>query len=303
MGAAAKSMEDADQTRTRRTVHGPARASDLRLECASLSDVGRERTENQDACGERRDGQGNLLVIVADGMGGHRGGSTASRLCIEAACREFADPSVPLGSRLHSAIGVANLEVFRAAGQDAALEGMGTTAVALALSPDGESFVGWVGDSRAYRLRGGRLQPITEDHSWIAEALRSGALTPEQAVDHPHRNQLLRCLGVSPEVEIEVRPLDVRPGDRFLLCSDGLWGEVRARRRRVVHGWRRRRSVRPLGRDQLGLGPRIPAAAALRPAAPRSALAPPPASKALEETRHPGADVTPPWALPTPDAT
>lgn len=204
----------------------PARATDLRLECASLSDVGRERSENQDACGESRDAQGNLLVIVADGMGGHRGGSTASRLCIETACREFTDLPVALGRRLQSAIEVANLEVYQAAGHDSALEGMGTTAVALALSPDGESFVGWVGDSRAYRLRDGELQPITQDHSWIAEALRSGALTPEQAADHPHRNQLLRCLGASREVEIDVRPLDVRPGDRFLLCSDGLWGEV-----------------------------------------------------------------------------
>jgi protein phosphatase len=221
-----ESMEDADQTRTRRAAGLLGRAGDLRLECASLSDVGRERSENQDACGESRDALGNLLVIVADGMGGHRGGSTASRLCIEAACREFADLPDPLGRRLQSAIEVANLEVWEAARHDVELEGMGTTAVALALSPDGESFVGWVGDSRAYRLRDGELHPITEDHSWIAEALRSGALTPEQAVDHPHRNQLLRCLGASDRVEIDLRPLDVRPGDRFLLCSDGLWGEV-----------------------------------------------------------------------------
>lgn len=223
-------MEKAAQTRMERTAEpaGPAQAAPpgLLWEVSSLSDVGRVRSENQDACGEARDDEGNLLLIVADGMGGHQGGSTASRLCIEAACREFRSSHSPLDERMRRALELANVEVHEAAGRDAGLEGMGTTSVAIAIAPDGAAFVAWVGDSRGYRLRDGRLERISEDHSWVAEAVRMGAITAEEAETHPRKNQLLRCIGADPQVEVDVRPLDVRAGDRFLLCSDGLWGEL-----------------------------------------------------------------------------
>ncbi|MBW2280810.1 MAG: protein phosphatase 2C domain-containing protein [Deltaproteobacteria bacterium] len=196
------------------------------LESASLSDVGRTRSENQDACGETFDADGNRLLIVADGMGGHAGGSTASRICVESICREFRASGLPLGDRLRHAIERANADVYEVASENPELAGMGTTAVGMAIEPSGAAWVGWVGDSRAYRMRAGELTPITDDHSWVAEAVRMGVIKPEEAETHPRKNQLLRSVGASPEVEVDVRPVDIRAGDRFLICSDGLWGEV-----------------------------------------------------------------------------
>ena len=151
------------------------------MEAASLSDVGRMRTENQDACGEVFDSAGNRLLIVADGMGGHAGGSTASRICVETVCREFQDSSAALDVQLRLASQQANADVCEVAGENAELAGMGPTAVALALDPMGGAWVAWVGDSRAYRLRQGELQAITDDHSWVAEAVRMGVIAADEA--------------------------------------------------------------------------------------------------------------------------
>jgi len=105
---------------------------------------------------------------------------------------------------------------------------MGTTAVALLLGVGESISIAHVGDSRAYRMRDGELQQITEDHSWVGEEVRQNRLAAEDAESHPMKNVLLRSLGVTPEVEVAVQRQPVRPGDRFMLCSDGLWGEVRS---------------------------------------------------------------------------
>lgn len=196
------------------------------LRFASLSDVGVTRSENQDACGEFEDGGGGRLLVLADGMGGHRGGATASRICVETVGELFVRSDAPLGERLRSGIERANQRVWSGSQSDPDLRGMGTTAVALAFGPDRSAWIGWVGDSRGYRLRSGRLEPLTEDHSVVAEWVRMGVLSAEEAETHERRNELLRCVGAQETVEVDVRPVEVRDGDRFLLCSDGLCGYV-----------------------------------------------------------------------------
>ncbi len=196
------------------------------IESASLSDTGLVRTTNQDACGEFSHEAGFRLFILADGMGGHRGGETASRLAVEtigaALTRCDESPERMLGSAFRAA----NERIFRLADANITLAHMGTTGVALLLSSDDSGWVAHVGDSRAYRLRAGRLEALTADHSAVAELQRRGVVTAEEAATHPRRNELLRSIGVRESVEVDVRALTIEPGDRFVLCSDGLWGLV-----------------------------------------------------------------------------
>jgi PPM family protein phosphatase len=208
-----------------------------RIQSAAQSDVGRSRTENQDAFGEFTGAAGERLFIVADGMGGHRGGATASRLCVETMGREFSESLLSGAERLHRGFELANARVHNAAVADPELSGMGTTAVALVLSPDGTATLGWVGDSRAYRFRDGALELLSSDHSVVGEMVRSGVLSPTEAESHPRRNELLRAIGPRPEVEAETRILDHQLGDRFLLCTDGLWGPVPEAELGVVLGY------------------------------------------------------------------
>lgn len=194
------------------------------LETASLSDVGIARSENQDACAELEGAAGARLLLVADGMGGHRGGATASRLALHVIGELFekhpqADPGL-----LSEAFACANERVHRAAQESTELLGMGTTCVALLIAGNGSAWVAHVGDSRAYRLRGGRLERLTNDHSTVAELERRGLITPEEAAVHPRRNEILRSIGVEPSVEPEISPVEVEVGDEFLLCTDGLTG-------------------------------------------------------------------------------
>lgn len=191
---------------------------------ASLTDVGRVRAHNEDSCGEFESSAGYKLLVVADGMGGHRGGATASRVAIETIGEVFqkskSDPEAMLQEALHTA----NERVHRMAVETPELRGMGTTAVTLLLGPDGTGWVAHVGDSRAYRMRGGLMQPLSADHSVVAEMQRRGLITAEEAAVHPRRNEILRSVGVQPSVEPEVTRLTLEAGDRFLLCSDGLSG-------------------------------------------------------------------------------
>lgn len=201
-------------------------AAERRVETASLSDVGLSRTENQDFCGQFSDTSGNRLLVLADGMGGHRGGATASQICVETVAQIFADETTPLDRRLRNGIELANRRIFEAAAADSALQGMGTTAVALALPPTGDAVIAWVGDSRAYRFRRGQLQSLSQDHSVVAEWVRMGMISPEEAETHPRRNELMRSVGGLETVEVDLISVEVEPGDRFLLCSDGLCGYV-----------------------------------------------------------------------------
>lgn len=199
---------------------------------ASRTDVGRVRAHNEDNCGEFRSPSGHLLLVVADGMGGHRGGATASRMAVETIGRIFeaeageAELSDPEGL-LSRAFVEANATIYQASLDDSGLRGMGTTAVSLLYSATGGLWVAHVGDSRAYRLRDGELDALTVDHSLVAELQKRGLIDAEEALLHPRRNEILRSIGVLAEVEVDVSSVDVQTGDRFALCSDGLCGIVR----------------------------------------------------------------------------
>ena len=208
-----------------------------RILSAAESDVGRARSENQDAFGEFSTPAGEWLFVVADGMGGHRGGSTASRLCVETIGRAFASGFDSAEARLRVGFELANTRIHEAADGDPELVGMGTTAVAVALAPDGSGALAWVGDSRAYRFRGGALEQLTLDHSVVGEMLRSGVVSPEEAEVHPRRNELMRAIGPLANVEAETLVLRHVSGDRFLLCTDGLWGPVPAAELAAVVGY------------------------------------------------------------------
>jgi protein phosphatase len=195
------------------------------LRAAVSSDVGRRRRSNEDACALAPD---LGLYLVADGMGGHSAGQVASRLAAqsaEAALRRTRGGGAGLGERLRHAVANANREVFGAAQSDRALAGMGTTVVAL-LAGHERIALAHVGDSRAYRVRGGRIHQLTADHSLVAELVRRGEISHEAAREHPHRHVLTRALGVRSDVEPDVEEFPAVDGDVYVLCSDGLTGHV-----------------------------------------------------------------------------
>jgi serine/threonine protein phosphatase PrpC len=183
---------------------------------AGFTDAGRKRRRNEDAFVHEPP-----LFAVADGMGGAKAGEVASRLAA-AAFRDFheADQLAP-EERVAAIIQEANKRIYERARSDAEASGMGTTITAALLVGDSVA-IGHVGDSRAYRLRRGRLEQLTEDHSLVADLVRSGRLTPEEADTHPQRSVITRALGTDVEVDVDTFTVDAEPGDLFLLCSDGL---------------------------------------------------------------------------------
>ncbi|MBW2272338.1 MAG: Stp1/IreP family PP2C-type Ser/Thr phosphatase [Deltaproteobacteria bacterium] len=197
-----------------------------RVVTASLTDVGRVRAGNEDHCGEFRHGAGHRLLVVADGMGGHRGGATASRLAVETIGEAFESSTGEFPAGLEQALLTANQRVFETAREDPELRGMGTTVVCLLLAPDGSGWVAHIGDSRAYRLHEGRIAPLTADHSVVGAMVRQGLISAEEAEVHPRRNEILRSVGIEAVVQPEIRAVDLAGGDQYLLCSDGLTGMV-----------------------------------------------------------------------------
>ena len=164
------------------------------------------------------------LFAVADGMGGHERGDVASRLAVDALEAAFgADPSV---GGLLGACREANRVVWQEAQGGPENSIMGTTVVAFALTSDAVGVVAHVGDSRLYRLRGGRLSVLTQDHTVVEESLRSGELTAAEAASHPHRNVLTRAIGVGPHIDVDFSGVSLEAGDRLLLCTDGLFRSV-----------------------------------------------------------------------------
>jgi serine/threonine protein phosphatase PrpC len=217
-----------------RTSEPAAIVTRLQIESVLRTDVGRVRTENQDfgLCTtpeeERVARPGGRLLIVADGMGGHRGGATASRLAAETIKAEYlASSQLDVPSALNESLLRANARIYSEAQANPDLRGMGTTTSALAVR-GGQAWFGHVGDSRIYMVRGDEIKQLTDDHSLVASMVREGLLTAKEAETHPRRNVLQRSMGVSEDVEIDVRgPFDLREGDTFILCSDGLHGLVR----------------------------------------------------------------------------
>jgi PPM family protein phosphatase len=179
-----------------------------------LSDPGRRRRRNEDAYVVSPP-----LFAVADGMGGAQAGELASRLAVEAMGEE---PGSSGEERVIALIREANRRVFARSHEDAAASGMGTTMTAALVGDDGVVTIGHVGDSRAYLLRESRLEQLTDDHSLVAELVRTGRLSAEEAESHPQRSVITRALGTDPEVDVDVFTVRGEPGDLFLLCSDGL---------------------------------------------------------------------------------
>jgi protein phosphatase len=187
------------------------------VERSSESDPGLKRATNQD----RVYGEAPLFV-VADGMGGHAGGEVAAAIAVDtfreraSLCRQ-SEPS----EALHTLVTDANARIWKRGQEQSELSGMGTTVTA-ALVHDDAVTLAHVGDSRAYRLRGGALEQLTEDHSYVAELVRLGALTPEEAERHPHRSRVSRALGIAEDVEPDITTHVAEDGDIYILCSDGL---------------------------------------------------------------------------------
>jgi protein phosphatase len=194
---------------------------------ASRSDVGLVRQVNEDFMAEFERPSGHRLLVVADGMGGHRGGATASRMCVETIGEVFRRSTEAPAAFLRDALHEANDRIYRASREDAELSGMGTTAVLLLVTPNGEAWVAHLGDSRAYLLRGGSMRALTEDHTVVAALVKRGILSDDVAAGHPRRHELVRCVGFHHAPEPDLSRHELLPGDRFLLCSDGLSGMLR----------------------------------------------------------------------------
>ncbi len=197
-------------------------------EVALLSDVGCHRQINQDsgtivhAANGGGEG-GGLLVVVADGMGGHKAGEVASQTAVTTIVEVYQQTKGTPGEALDEAFRVAHKIIFKLAKEDASMAGMGTTCTALAIV-NNEAWAAHVGDSRLYMIRGGEIYQLSEDHTAVADLVRQGLLTSDEAEKHEDRNVLLRAMGTKPEFSMMrwPEPMDVRPGDAFLLCSDGL---------------------------------------------------------------------------------
>ena len=207
-------------------------AKKLRLAAAGLTDVGRRRERNQDHVShqvpsdERVLEDKGALFVVCDGMGGHAAGEVASQMVVESLLEAYysgADSDII--TAVANAIKQANQAVFRYASEHPEMKGMGTTCVALVVHGGRAYFVN-IGDSRGYLVRNGVLRQITLDHSWVAEQVRAGLLSEEQARTHAHRNVITRSVGTQPNVSADLFIETLRDGDRVLLCSDGLHGYV-----------------------------------------------------------------------------
>jgi protein phosphatase len=177
---------------------------------AAATDPGKRRRRNEDAYVVEPP-----LFAVADGMGGARAGEIAAKIAASVLRDSSGENAVV------ELIKEANRRVYEAATEDETRSGMGTTITAAIVGDDGVQ-IGHVGDSRAYRVRDGKLEQLTEDHSLVAELVRSGKLSPEEADVHPQRSVITRTVGTDPDVDVDTLEIDARPGDVFLLCSDGL---------------------------------------------------------------------------------
>jgi serine/threonine protein phosphatase PrpC len=196
------------------------------------TDLGRVRENNEDKFDFFEPHEPSVLATkgrvfaVADGMGGHSAGQVASELSLNVFIRSFySDRNPEIEKGLANAVREANAYVVDVARTVPGRSGMGATLTA-AIIRDDDLYIAQVGDSRCYLLRGGTLEQITEDHSWVAEQVRAGTMSLEDAEQSPFRNVITRSMGGAPEVEPDVTAVKMQPGDRFMLCSDGLTGMV-----------------------------------------------------------------------------
>ncbi|MGE0261189.1 MAG: Stp1/IreP family PP2C-type Ser/Thr phosphatase [Candidatus Obscuribacterales bacterium] len=197
----------------------------LKWRAAARTDAGCQRQRNEDNFWMSPD---QRVFAVADGMGGAVGGSRASKLAVDAIEKQWREAPPPKDDQdkiqkwLEEAVHKANHRVWNEAEEDATVRGMGTTVV-VAVQCDGNVLqIAHVGDSRAYLLRDGKHQLLTNDHSVVQEMVRAGRLTEEQARINPYKNLITRCLGHEERVEIDHTPVELKPRDWVVLCSDGL---------------------------------------------------------------------------------
>jgi protein phosphatase len=198
----------------------------MKIASSALSDIGRVRSENQDSSGYFPNCN---LFVVADGMGGHKGGKQASQMAVatieERCVAAPADADLGAGiARLVEAVREANRRIVERGAQDDDLSRMGTTLVALLVGGLGKGAVVHVGDSRAYRLRDSELELLTVDHTIVSDLLRRNEISEDEASAHPYRHVLTRALGAADDVAADVQDVELRPGDLYLLCSDGVSG-------------------------------------------------------------------------------
>lgn len=197
----------------------------MKCRFTGLTDPGLVRSVNQDNFYIDPDGR---FFIVADGMGGHAGGQEASQIAttaIESYLEEHWESSIESEVLLEQALYDANQAIIDDQKNHPERADMGTTAVVVMFRKQ-QPWFAHVGDSRLYRLRSSQLEQITEDHTWVAKAMKAGDITPEQARMHPWRHVLSQCLGRKDLQQVDVQPMDVQPGDRLLLCTDGLTEEL-----------------------------------------------------------------------------
>jgi len=192
----------------------------------SLSDVGKVRTANEDSYGDRMTANGYVFT-VCDGMGGHVGGATASKIAVESILNFFENPVQNVYVGINDALRFANTQVYNATLENPELKGMGTTATILLINST-DCYIGHVGDSRIYLKSEGKLNRITKDHSFVQQLVDQGLIADEDAENHPKKNQILQAIGIKPNVEptISETPIQPQKGDCFLLCSDGLNGMI-----------------------------------------------------------------------------
>ena len=208
----------------------------MELKAVGLSHVGRQRQHNEDSFLVE---DNHKLFLVADGMGGHAAGEIASRIAVDSISEFILHTKEDEGTwphayddhfrrttnRLMAAVRLANTRVLEAMRKDARLRGMGTTVVAC-LADEQYVAVAHVGDSRAYLVREGQLSRLTNDHSWVFEQVQAGMLTEAEAEKHPLRTVITRALGGALSVNPDAAEVESKPGDVYLLCSDGLTGMV-----------------------------------------------------------------------------
>jgi PPM family protein phosphatase len=202
------------------------------MKTACRTDVGRVRTVNEDRVLVQTEWKGFTLAIVADGMGGHQAGDTASSMAIEliqAGLEHIQEGMTPeqLEHALQSAIGFANERIYEIASLQEKYHGMGTTVVVTLATSEMVS-IAYIGDSRAYMFHDGQLRQLTSDHSLVNELVRTGQITAEEAGSHPRRNVLTRALGTDSGVEADILHMEWSEGDLLMMCSDGLSNLVNA---------------------------------------------------------------------------
>ena len=201
--------------------------ADLTIETGMATDVGRRRDHNEDEQTVFQAKDGSLVLVVADGMGGHLAGEIASKMAIETLERELTSPAADPITALRTAIEQANREIWQAAAADSQKSGMGTTIVA-AVIVGATAYLANAGDSPAYLVRARTTAQLTDDHGLVAEQVKAGLITEEDAERHPFRHMLTRCLGADATVEVQTyEPRTLQPGDVLVLCSDGLTEHVK----------------------------------------------------------------------------